>query len=115
MEESALMEMGNILASAFCDSIADFLQFSLLPSPPSFSFDTVGAMMENVIMVMAEAQVTTERIILFKCDLKEETEDGIYGYIILFPCHESLKGILSSLEVAASSKGERKWLSNGAL
>ena len=99
MEESALMETGNILAASFCDAIADFLQFSLLPSPPSFAFDMMGAMVENAIIAVAQAQ-ETEQIIQFKCDFKEETENEIYGYIMLFPRQGSLKDILSSLEVA---------------
>ncbi len=82
MEESALMETGNILAGSFCDAIADFLHFSLMPSPPSFAFDMMGAMVENVIMAVAQAQ---------------ETEHGIYGYITLFPQHDSLKNMLSML------------------
>ncbi|MEA2033557.1 MAG: chemotaxis protein CheC [Euryarchaeota archaeon] len=100
MEVSALTETGNILASSFCDAIADFLKFSLLPSPPSFAFDMAGAVVENVItaVAQAQAQVTTERIILFKCDFKEEPSEGIYGYIMLFPHHESLKNLLSSLD-----------------
>lgn len=115
MEESALMEIGNILASAFCDAIADFLQFSLLPSPPTFAFDMASTIVENVMMAVKQAQVPAERIILFQCNLKEENEEGLDGYIMLFPHHDGLNNILSSLEVAASSKGERKWLSNGAL
>jgi chemotaxis protein CheC len=97
MEESALMEIGNILASSFCDAIANFLQFSLLPSPPTFTFDTAGTVVENVIKALTQAQVTTKRIILFKCDFKEETGDGIYGYIMLFPRHDSLKDLLFRL------------------
>ncbi len=97
MEESALMETGNILATSFCDAIADFLQFSLLPSPPSFAFDMMGAMVENAIIAVAQAQ-ETEQIIQFKCDFKEETENEIYGYIMLFPRHDSLKNMLSMLE-----------------
>lgn len=102
MEVSALTETGNILASSFCDAIADLLHFSLMPSPPSFAFDMAGAVVENVIIAVAQtqaqAQVTTERIILFKCDFKGETADGVYGYIMLFPHHEGLKSILSTLE-----------------
>jgi len=97
MEESALMEIGNMLASSFCDAIADFFQFSMLPSPPSFSFDMMSAMMENLMVAMAEAE-KTEHVILFKCDFKDETEKGIYGYIMLFPHHDSLKNMLSMLE-----------------
>lgn len=90
------MEMGNILASSFCDSIADFFHFSLIPSPPSFSFDKMGAMVENVIMAVAQTQ-ETEHVILFKCNFQEEVENGIYGYITLFPQHDSLKNMLSLL------------------
>jgi len=97
MEESALMELGNMLASSFCDAIADFFQFSMMPSPPSFSFDMMSAMMENLMVAMAEAE-KTEQVILFKCDFKDETEKGIYGYIMLFPHHDSLKNMLSLLE-----------------
>ena len=101
MEESALMEIGNILASAFCDAIADFLQFSLLPSPPAFAFDRADAVMETVIRAMTQAQ-ETERIILFKCNFKEENE-GVYGYIVLFPDSGSLKSMLALLD--AREKG----------
>ncbi|GAI05619.1 unnamed protein product, partial [marine sediment metagenome] len=97
MEESALMEIGNMLASSFCDAIADFFQFSMMPSPPSFSFDMMSAMMENLMVAMAEAE-KTEQVILFKCDFKDETEKGIYGYIMLFPHHDSLKNMLALLE-----------------
>jgi len=97
MEESALMEIGNMLASSFCDAIADFFQFSMMPSPPSFSFDMMSALVENLMVAMAEAE-KTEQVILFKCDFKDENEKGIYGYIMLFPHHDSLKNMLSLLE-----------------
>jgi len=96
MEQSALMETGNILASSFCNAIADFLRFTLMPSPPSFAFDMMGAMVESAIITVVEAQ-EAEQIILFRCDFQENTNE-IYGYILLFPHPESLKGLLSTLE-----------------
>jgi len=96
MEQSALMETGNILASSFCNAIADFLRFTLMPSPPSFAFDMMGAMVESAIITVVETQ-EAEQIILFKCDFQENTNE-IYGYILLFPHPESLKGLLSTLE-----------------
>ncbi len=97
MEESAVVEIGNMLASSFCDGIADFFQFSLMPSPPSFAFDMMGAMVESAIIAVVQAQ-ETEHVILFRCDFQEETEGGIYGYILLFPHPDSLKNMLSMLE-----------------
>ncbi|MBN1762559.1 MAG: chemotaxis protein CheC [Methanomicrobia archaeon] len=101
MEESALMETGNILASAFCSAIADFFQFSMLPSPPSFALDMMGAMIESAIIAVAQAH-ETEHVVLFKCDFEEE-ENGLYGYILLFPNAESLNNILSMLEATVAA------------
>jgi chemotaxis protein CheC len=99
MEESALTETGNILASAFCSAIADFLQFSLMPTPPAFAFDMAGALVEYAIIAVAQAH-GTEQVILFKCDFQENANE-IYGYILLFPDPDSLKNLLSVLEVTA--------------
>jgi chemotaxis protein CheY-P-specific phosphatase CheC len=77
MEVSALTETGNILASSFCSAIADLLQFTLAHE--------------------------TEHIILFKCNF-QENENEIYGYILLFPHPDSLKGLLSTLEAKVGLK-----------
>lgn len=98
MEESALMEIGNILASAFCDAIADFLQFSLLPSPPSFAFDMAGAVVENALIALVADARENQNVILFQCDFMDESGLGISGYIMLYPQQESLKNILGMLE-----------------
>jgi len=102
MEVSALTETGNILASSFCSAIADFLQFTLMPSPPSFAFDMAGAMVEYAIIAVAQAH-ETEHIILFKCNF-QENENEIYGYILLFPHPDSLKSLLSTLEAKVGLK-----------
>jgi chemotaxis protein CheC len=96
MDESALMEVGNILASAFCSAIADLLQFTLMPTPPSFAFDMAGAFVETAILAVAHEQ-GNEHIILCRCDFPEGKND-IYGYILLFPHPDSLRGLLSLLE-----------------
>jgi chemotaxis protein CheC len=96
MDESALTEAGNILASAFCSAIADMLQFSLMPTPPSFAFDMAGALIENAIIAVAQEH-ETEHIILCRCDFPEGKND-IYGYLLLFPHPDSLKSLLTILE-----------------
>lgn len=53
----AKRETGNILASSFCDVIADFFQFYPLPSPLSCAFDMIVAVVENAsVAVVAEAK-----------------------------------------------------------
>ena len=96
MERSALMETGNILASSFCSAIADFFHTTLMPTPPSFAFDMMGAMVENAIIAVAQMQMT-DQIILFRCDFKDEEELTIHGYILLFPRFDAVKRILSVL------------------
>ncbi|MHC1610229.1 MAG: chemotaxis protein CheC [Candidatus Methanospirareceae archaeon] len=98
MEQSALAETGNILASSFCSAIADFLQFTLMPSPPAFALDIAGAMVEDAMVALVSEAREDEHVILFRCDFKDEKDRGIYGYIMLFPHQESLKTILSMLE-----------------
>jgi len=39
MDESALLEVGNIMASAFLDATAELLGFVMLPSPPALTID----------------------------------------------------------------------------
>jgi chemotaxis protein CheC len=98
MEESVLMEIGNVLASAFCDAIAEFFQFALLPSPPSFYFDTLSAVVERGVIAVKDANQTEPRIIRFKCVFQDENENDIHGYILLFPQPNGLKKILALLE-----------------
>ncbi|MHC1600017.1 MAG: chemotaxis protein CheC [Candidatus Methanospirareceae archaeon] len=102
MEQSALAETGNILASSFCSAIADFFQFTLMPTPPAFAFDMAGAMVESAMIAVAQAHHGTEHVILFKCDFNDENDRGIYGYIMLFPHQDSLGNILAMLEEKVS-------------
>lgn len=97
MEESALMETGNILASAFCDATADFLHFSLVPSPPSFAFDMVGAMIEYALIEPFRPR-ETEHVILFECAFQDSEERDFFGYLLFFPHPSTLQWILSLLE-----------------
>ncbi len=96
MEKSALMETGNILASAFCDAVADLLNLTLMPSPPSFAFDMVCAMIDPALVAIALVP-ETEHVILFNCAFQER-ENGIHGYMVLFPDPNGLKEVLSMLE-----------------
>ena len=45
MDESALLEVGNIMVSAFLDATAELLGFVMLPSPPSLTIDMAHAAM----------------------------------------------------------------------
>jgi chemotaxis protein CheC len=98
MEGSVLMEIGNVLASAFCDAIAEFFQFSLLPSPPSLYFDELSALVKRGMIAVTEANEPESRIIRFKCVFQDENGKDLHGNILLFPHPKGLNNILSLLE-----------------
>jgi len=101
MGSSALKEVGNILASSFCDAISEFLGISVIPSPPVFACDMTGAILQRALIDIAGS---ADHVLMFRCDFKCEEEksndnnDKIYGYILLFPREESLKTLLSMLD-----------------
>jgi chemotaxis protein CheC len=94
MEQSAIMEVGNILASSFCDAIAEFLGIMLLPSPPCFVNDMVSAIIESSLI---EISMVADDVVLFRTDLADD-EHIFEGYVILFPNPEMLGRMLSILD-----------------
>jgi chemotaxis protein CheC len=93
MDESALMEIGNILASAFSDAWAELLGITLLPSPPTFAFDMAGAVTNRLLTTVG---TTVDNAILFKTIF--EGESGIFsGNFLLLPHPESLDNMLTIL------------------
>jgi chemotaxis protein CheC len=94
MEQSAIMEVGNILASSFCDAIAEFLGLVLLPSPPNFVNDMVSAIIQSSLL---EISMVADDVILFRTDLFDD-ERIFDGYVILFPNPEMLGRMLAILD-----------------
>ncbi|PXF61289.1 MAG: CheY-P-specific phosphatase CheC [Candidatus Methanogaster sp.] len=93
MDESALMEIGNILTSAFATAWADFLGITLITSPPTLAFDMAGAVMDYVL---ATVGMVADQVILFKTVFKGEL-NVFSGYFMLMPDPESLKNVLKML------------------
>lgn len=81
MVDSTLMEIGNILSSAFCDAIAEMLGIVLLPTPPSFGKDFAIAVIDAVVSQLAEK---SDYVIIFETKL-EENEDEIEIVVMLIP------------------------------
>ncbi len=53
MEQSALLETGNIVSSAFINSLATALGVRLLPTVPTFLFDLAGSIIEQLVLEQA--------------------------------------------------------------
>ena len=93
MYESTIMEVGNILASSFCDASAEFMDIILLPSPPNFAVDVPTAVVDSVISKMAEK---TDYIIIFETSLTSESNIKIY--LALLPEPSLLEDIMKILD-----------------
>ncbi|MFA5347006.1 MAG: chemotaxis protein CheC [Methanoregula sp.] len=94
MDESALIEVGNIMVSAFLDATAELLGFVMLPSPPALTIDMAHAAMESLI---AQMQEETNEVLLFSTELVCE-EFKIDSDIIMMPERGTLIKIIELLE-----------------
>lgn len=94
MGQSAIMEVGNIITSSFCDAVAEFLTISMLPSPPNFVLDMADSILENTVI---EIGMMADDIIIFKTDLADE-EHVFEGYVLFFPNPDTLQRILDIID-----------------
>jgi chemotaxis protein CheC len=94
MDESALLEVGNIMVSAFLDATAELLGFVMLPSPPALTIDMAHAAMQSLI---AQMQEETDEVLLFSTELVCE-EFKVDSDIIMMPERSTLLRIIELLE-----------------
>jgi len=94
MDQSALIEVGNIMVSAFLDATAELLGLVMLPSPPSLTVDMAHAAMQSLI---AQLQEETNEVLLFSTELVCE-EHRIDSDIIMMPETSTLVRIVELLE-----------------
>jgi chemotaxis protein CheC len=94
MDKSALLEVGNIMVSAFLDATAELLGFVMLPSPPSLTIDMAHAAMQSLI---AQMQEETNEVLLFSTELTCE-EYKVDSDIIMMPERSTLNKIIELLE-----------------
>ncbi|WFN35180.1 chemotaxis protein CheC [Methanogenium sp. S4BF] len=93
LDESAIIEIGNIMISHFLDATAELLGVVMLPSPPMMSIDMALAAFENIL---AQVAVDINEIILFSTELKSKNND-ISSTIIMLPEEKTLRHILQLL------------------
>lgn len=94
MDESALLEVSNIMVSAFLGATAELLGFVMLPSPPALTIDMAHAAMQSLIAQMEEE---ANEVLLFSTELIAE-EHKIDSDIIMMPEISTLTRIVSLLE-----------------
>ncbi|MBP2132987.1 chemotaxis protein CheC [Methanomicrobium sp. W14] len=100
MDESALLEVGNIMVSQFLDATATLLGIVMLPSPPAIAIDMAHAAFANVVSMIAG---DINEIILFRTELKSKAHD-IDSTIVMLPYEDTLGQILDLLDKLVSLK-----------
>ncbi len=94
MDQSAVIEIGNIMISAFLDATAELLGIVMLPSPPALAVDMAHAAFQSIIAQMA---VDVNEVVIFSTELASSAPP-IYGSIFLLPNAELLREIIRLLE-----------------
>ena len=93
LAESALKEVGNILASSYLGAMGSLLHLTLIPSIPAFAHDMAGAIIDYLLIQLSEfgnqaLMLETE----FHSRLKEDAV--IAGHFFLLPDPSAL-GVLT--------------------
>ena len=95
MDESALMEIGNILSGAYLNAFFNFTHISMLPSIPALAMDMAGAIL-NVVLVQL-GQMGDQALVIETEFLAED--DGINGHFFLVPDPGSLGTLMKGVGV----------------
>jgi chemotaxis protein CheC len=95
LEQSAVMEVGNILSSAYMNALAEFMGMMLLPSPPTFRVDTSAAVLADT---HARFALEADQALCVESEfLLPELDEKLRGFFLLMPDAASLGVILRSV------------------
>lgn len=95
MDESALLEIGNILAGAYLNALSYFTKFTLLPSIPALAIDMAGAILSVILIQLGQMG---DHALVIETEFSTET-DGVKGHFFLIPDPGSLGTILHAIGV----------------
>ena len=95
MDESALMEIGNILAGAYLNALFNLTKLSLLPSIPALAMDMAGAILSVVLIQLGQMG---DHALVIETEFQAD-EDGIKGHFFLVTDPGSLDTILTAVGV----------------
>ena len=98
IEESAIKEAGNILSAAYLNALADFLNMTLLPSPPSLAVDMSDAVLSSTFV--ASAQGASEVVCVESEFSLLDIGERLRGFFLLLPDPPSLQKLLKAINVA---------------
>jgi chemotaxis protein CheC len=97
LDESALKEIGNILASAYLNAFEHFTRISLLPSIPALAIDMAGAILSLILIQLGQVG---DYALVIETEFSAGTgNDDVCGHFFLIPDPGSLATILNAIGV----------------
>ncbi len=90
---SALMEVGNIVASAYLTAVGRVTGLMLLPSVPSLIHDTSP----HVAAALTEAAGGADRLLVLETWMHLREADEVSGHVLIVPAAGSLDVLLGAL------------------
>jgi len=95
MDESALMEIGNILAGAYLNALSHLTKLTLLPSIPALAIDMAGAILSVILCQLGQVG---DHALVIETEFTTDN-DGVKGHFFLIPDPGSLTIILAAIGV----------------
>lgn len=95
MGQSALQEVGNILAGSYCSSLSSLTGLTLNISVPSLAIDMAGAILSVPVILFGQVG---DKVMLIETDFYEGG-DKVNGNFFLIPDEGSFEPLLKSLGV----------------
>ncbi len=96
MEQSALMEVGNILCSAYLGALSDFTQLNFQLSIPALAVDMAGAILD---IALSQIGGVTDRVLVIENSLRDGDE-AVRAHFLMLPDRELLDRMFQALGVA---------------
>ncbi|WP_035289803.1 chemotaxis protein CheC [Clostridium sp. KNHs214] len=95
MGNSVLCEIGNIMCSAYMNSIAKFTNLVIMPSVPAVTYDMLGAILSTTFI---ESGQFNEYVLDIET-LFSQNDEMINGHFYYIPMPGSLEKILNSIGI----------------
>jgi chemotaxis protein CheC len=93
MSQSAIMEVGNVVVSAYTNALGKFLNTTIMLSPPSFACDVPDEILDRVLKNLGN---DTTHALVFYTRFNEES-NLFKSFFILLPSPKSLDILLQKL------------------
>lgn len=94
MEESALMEVSNVMMSSFFNSLTALINVSMIPGPPVIAFDMPAAILDYALIKVGSV---ANSVLLFETAVSEEGKHTFDVNMFLIPEPQTITLILEKL------------------